>query len=74
MVTMASVVAQHASDLGVQVVQRVFVFGEDDQLAKPTGCVFQFRCVLQDRRQLVPFAVQPGRDDSFRLCFQILRG
>ncbi len=67
------VAAQNASDLLMEVVQRVAVLGEDDQLALPPGGVSHFGCVLQDLRELVPFAVLARRDDTTSLLFQTLQ-
>ena len=68
---MASVVAEHAGDLGVQVVQRVAVLGEDDDLPLPAGGVVHLRVVLEQLRQFLPLAVLARGDDGLGL---LLRG
>jgi catechol 2,3-dioxygenase-like lactoylglutathione lyase family enzyme len=57
----------------VQVVQRVAVFGENDDLALPAGQVAHFRIVLQDLREFVPLAVLAGSDKRLGLLFQSLQ-
>ena len=61
---------QHATDFAVQIVQRIFMLREDNEFPKPTGIVFEFRGILQDARQLIPFAVQPRYDNTFGLLLQ----
>jgi len=60
-------VAEYPGDLRPQVVQRVAVLGEDDQLPLAPARVPHRRVVLQDAGQLVPLAVQAGRDEGARL-------
>ena len=65
-------VAKHAGDLLVQIVQGVAMLGEDDQLALPAGSVAHFGVVLEDPREFLPFAVLPGGDDGLGLLLQPL--
>ena len=64
--------AQHAGDLAVQVVQRVAVLGEDDELALPAGGVVHLRVVLEEFGQLVPLAVLARGHDGLGLLLQPL--
>ncbi|MCY1544271.1 hypothetical protein D9M68_801420 [compost metagenome] len=49
--------SDQATDLGRQIIQRVAVLGEDDQLALPAFGVMHFRCVLQQAREFVPLPI-----------------
>ena len=54
----------------MQVVQRVAVLGEDDDLALPAGGVAHLGVVLEDLREFVPLAVLAGGDDGLGLLFE----
>ncbi len=56
----------------MQVVQRVAVLGEDDELALPAAGIAHLGVVLQDPRKLVPFAILAGGDHGLGLFFQAL--
>ena len=58
--------------LRVQVVQRVAVLGEDDDLALPAAGVAHLGIVLEDLREFVPLAVLAGGDDGLGLLFEPL--
>ena len=57
----------------MQVVQRVAVLGEDDDLALTAGGVVHLRVVLEDLREFVPLAVLAGGDDGLGLLFEALQ-
>ena len=65
-------VAEHAGDPLMQVVQRVAVFGEDDELPLPPGGVVHLRIVLEDFREFIPLAVLAGGDDGLGLLLEPL--
>ena len=65
-------VAEHARDPLMQVVQRVAVFGEDDELALTPGGVVHLRIVLEDFREFIPLAVLAGGDDGLGLLLKPL--
>ena len=66
-------VAKNARNLGLEVIQRVAMLGEDDQLALPTGAVPHLRGILQDLREFVPFPVLARGDNGPGLLFQPLQ-
>jgi hypothetical protein len=54
--------AKHAADAFDQVVQRVAMFREDDQLAAISVRVEHFRLLLQEGRELLPLGAQASAD------------
>ena len=58
----------------VQVVQRVAVLGEDDDLALPPAGVAHLGIVLEDLREFIPLAVLARGDDGLGLLLEALRG
>lgn len=63
--------AENAGDLGVQVVERVAVLGEDNNLPLPARLVVHLGVVLQQLREFVPLAVLARGDDRLGLPFQL---
>ena len=53
-------IAEQPADLLLQVVQRVAVLGEDDDLALAARGIAHLRVVLQELREFVPLAVLAG--------------
>ena len=70
MVTIASGLPSTPAILPVQIVQRVAMLGEDDQLALAAAGIAHSRVVLQDAGQLIPFPILSGGDHSAGLLFE----
>ena len=64
-------VANDVADLVTEVVQRVAMLGEDNDLPLPAVGVVHLRRVLEQLREFVPLAVFAGGHESFRLVFEV---
>ena len=69
---MASGLPSTPAILCVQVVQRVAVLGEDDDLPLPAGRVVHLGVVLEQLREFLPLAVLARGDDGLGLLFEAL--
>ena len=66
-------IAEYSSDPRLKVIQRVAMFGENDDLALPPRCVAHFGIVLKDFGELIPFAILPGGDNGLGLILEPLQ-
>ncbi|HUY33425.1 MAG TPA: hypothetical protein VMV69_11810 [Pirellulales bacterium] len=64
------VIAKDAGDLVAQVVQRVAMFGKNDQFPLPAGGIAHFGGVLQNVGKFVPLAILAGGDHGLGFVLQ----
>src|ERR1039458_189375 len=64
-------VAEDAGDPAMQVIQRIAMFGENDDLSLATRSVTHRRFVLKDLGEFIPFAITAGCDHGLGLLFKL---